>query len=223
MRYVPPIVLSLAFQRSFPRVFDYVQALLRLRRSGESQQLQWPAWCAFPVGVSYDLLRQHYGYERDGVEPYLLSALAGWRIEKRVLRLDAAGFDEATNLPEVNAIPVSSLFSLPWQCLYLEYPSGLDALGSFLFLDYNGEEQKNLFFLLHLAPHHVEPVCLPLTSQHKTLDDIASDFKRCCAQHKGKKDQALFFRKAMALCAVDLGLLGQICNEQIATPRSFLN
>jgi len=219
MRHSPVFAVSLAFQRSFPHVLDRARDLQTRRKKGESEKLSWPAWCGFPVGLAYDVLRCYYGYERDGVEPFLLAALAGWRLDKQVLRLDAARFEEACCLPELDVTPLTGLYTLPWSCLYLEYPDTAGALGAFIFLDYNGDEQKHLVFLLQLEMYRVEPVLLPLTPQHETFGHITRDYLNCCARHRESGEQARFFRKAMALCSVNLGMLQRVCGCETAAVR----
>lgn len=209
--------LSLAFQQSFRGVFDHAARLLEVRRAGTSPELSWPAWCGFPVGLAYDVLRCHYGYERDGVEPFLLAALAGWRRGKRLLRLDAEHFEAAfclPDLPDLSETPLTSLYAQSWHCLYVEYPSGAGALGAFIFLDFNGEEEQHLVFLLHLEMYRVEPVLLPLTRNHATLGDVGADYLNCCARHRESDEQARFFRQAMAYCGVNLNVLREICRRE---------
>lgn len=208
--------LSLAFQRSFPGIFHHVSRLQNARRKSESRQLHWPAWCCFPVGLAYEVLRHHYGYDRDGVEPFLLAALAGWRSSREVLLLDAPGFEAATIMPEVDETPLAGLWSRAEFSLYVQYPSGAQALGSFIFLDYNGEEQQHLVFLLHLAMYRVEPLLLPLTLRHHSLGDCAADLQQCCAAHYEREDQARLFRQAMALCGVNLGVLRGVCRSEVS-------
>lgn len=213
MQYVPPYVLSLAFQRGFPRVFSHSSRLLDMRRNGEHPRLSWPAWCAFPVGLALDLLREHYGYARDGVEPCLLAALAGWRLERRLLRLDAEAFARAADAPEINDIPVSTLFTLPWNCLYVEYPSGVGALGSFLFQDWNGPGQETLFMLLHLEPWRVEPLAFPLVDRDATLARLYADHAQ--ARRHGPRgqlaEQGQLFEQALDLALRNLGVLSFAC------------
>lgn len=216
--------LSLAFQRSFPGVFDHACRLLEQRRQDVSPQLTWPAWCCFPAGLAWEVLRHHYSYEREGVEPFLLAALTGWRLSRQVLKLDAAQFEASLAMPELDHTPLDLLLSQPASCLYVAYPSGVQALGSFIFLDYNGDDQRHLVFLLHLEMYRVEPLLLPLTSRHHTLGDLAADHQRCCAAHFGGEQEARLFRRAMALCCVNLNVLRSRCSiDEGVGPKASLN
>lgn len=221
MRHMPTCGLSLAFQRTFPRVYDHVQDLLRIKRQRTSPQLSWPSWCYFPVGLSYDLLRQRYGYSQDGVEPFLLSALVGFNAQRRILYPDAGAFHQAAESAECASLPVGSLYNMQHSCLYISYPSDAEpgALGSFLFPDYNGPGEESLIIVLHLESYHVEPVCFPLPSGRSPMEELHFDLER--AVHAGKPAGVsdAFFSRALRLCRVNLRILAQ---EGIRRPEAVL-
>ncbi|MGE4298490.1 MAG: hypothetical protein AB7E47_10710 [Desulfovibrionaceae bacterium] len=217
MKLTPVVALSLALQRTFPHVFRQVHLLKTKHDQGESPRLAWPDWCVFPIGLSFDLLRGSYGYERNGVEPFLLSALAGWETERRIVRLDPAALPRTDGLPSVNGVPVTALSSQTWRCLYVAYEGDAEethgALGSFIFCNYNGPGEDDLVFLLHLDPYRVEPVTFPLQPRGKTLGGLAVDLERAlragCPTAARAEDG--LFDTLMALCRVNLGFLDTIC------------
>ncbi len=212
-----PFALSLALQRSYPRLYDHVARLTRERRLGTSPQLSWPAWCGFPVGLAHDVLVQHYNYRQQGVEPFLFSAMAGWRIERRAMLLSARQARLLHEIPECNDVPVSELYKLPWKCLYLEYPDTLPemlqgALGSFLFMDYYGPGQEQLVMLLHLDTYSVEPICFPITGKDRTLADMYDDWRGAMEKRPSNVDESLF-GLSMVLCRINLGVISHICGR----------
>lgn len=210
-------MLSLAFQRSFPRVFDHVERLTALREQdkGEGRRLRWPSWCAFPVGLALDVLRQHYGYDRDGVEPALLAALAGWRGERASLLLTREDVARGERGPEWNEVPTGELRALPWSCLYVEYPEGLGVLGAFLFLDWNGPGQESLVMVAQCELYRVEPIVLPLEPSG-TLGDMSRALARIldpAASDRLPSDPATvdLLRTVLPLARANLGLLSAAC------------
>ncbi len=213
MRHMPTCGLSLAFQRSFPHVYDHVQDLVRIKKQGNEPKLSWPSWCYFPVGLSFDLLRNQYGYSQDGVEPFLLSALVGFRAQRSMIYLDSEEFQEAAESESCTALPVSNLYSMPRSSYYVAYPEDgrveTGALGSFMFLDYNGPGEESLIFVLQLESYHVEPVCFPLASGQSILGEVSFDLERALHHERPAGVSEAFFLRAMRLCRVNLSVLAQ--------------
>ncbi len=213
MRHMPTFGLSLAFQRTFPHVYDHVQDLMRIKKQGSESKLTWPSWCCFPVGLSYDLLRQRYGYAQDGVEPFLLSALVGFRAQRTMVHLDGEEFQEAAESEQCTPLPVSSLFSMPRTNYYVAYPEDgsvdAGALGAFMFLDYNGPGEESLIFVLHLASYHVEPVCFPLSAGQNLLEEVHFDLERALHTQRPAGLSPEFYENAISLCRINLRVLAQ--------------
>ncbi len=213
MKHAPTWGLSLAFQRSFPHIYDHVNDLLQIKKDG-SPQLSWPSWCYFPVGLSFDLLRHRYNYTQHGVEPFLLSALTAFNSRRRIVYLESEDFVRAAESTDYMALLQSNLYNLPHRCVYLSYPSEAGALGSFVYLDYNGPQEESLIFVLHLEPYHVEPVCFPLGAEQGPMENLQFDLERAVTAGKPAGVSDTFFQKAITLCRVNLRTLSKLVVRQ---------
>ena len=139
----PPEALEKNVLSAFPDLDANVENLMNAK-----EDLPWPDWCFLPMAASYAIVTS--GAEIPFAKRYManagidmlraVSAIVPWRLHKIIYRFDRDLADELMqkdSTPE--NIPAEVLHHMPYPCIYIENPPGLedDFNGLFCFLEWD--------------------------------------------------------------------------------------
>lgn len=131
----------------------------RISRSLNADGPRWPNWCYLPMTDSYSIVT---GAAEERVAMYLmtaaermadlrkLAAIIPWRVAKPIYRFDADLAAELMDSADDSRIPAEVLIRLPYPCVFIEHPPGVDDCeGVFAFLEADERYPEALELRLH--------------------------------------------------------------------------
>lgn len=137
----PPERLEGYLLRAYPTLEEITEWML-----GRKESVRWPEWCYLPMAASYGIVsggadipiaKRYVSNNLNYLEA--MSAILPWRLHKVIFRFDPDLTDELTakdTLPE--DIPASLLFHMPYPCVFIAEPPGVDDCdGVFFFLEWD--------------------------------------------------------------------------------------
>lgn len=150
----PPERLERDMLQAFPDLDALTADMLTLKG-----QVGWPDWCYLPMSAAFAIvtggadkaIAQRY-IAATGMDTFRrLATVIPWRLAKVVYRFDPALTDELTR-DDGNPLdaPVELLTRLPYPCVYIEHPPGLDNCdGVFAFLEWDERYPDAVELRLH--------------------------------------------------------------------------
>jgi hypothetical protein len=131
----------------------------RISRSLNADGPRWPSWCYLPMADSYSIVT---AAAEERVAMYLmtaaermydmrrLAAIIPWRVAKPIYRFDADLAAELMTGAGDSRIPAQVLMRLPYPCIFIEHPPGVDDCeGVFAFLEADERYPEALELRLH--------------------------------------------------------------------------
>lgn len=131
----------------------------RISRSLNADGQRWPSWCYLPMTDSYSIVT---AAAEERVAMYLmtvsermadlrkLAAIIPWRVAKPIYRFDPDLAAELMDSADDSRIPGDVLMRLPYPCVFIEHPPGIDDCdGVFVFLEADERYPKSLELRMH--------------------------------------------------------------------------
>lgn len=119
-----PLDFLIEYNKKYPNIWKYAEKY-------QSEKDLWDdTICYFPIGASMGILQEFYNVPFTILtkDAYVISGLAGWRIDKKVYQYDEQIcnllFQQAEN-PEDLMLTTDVLRLLPSKSLYIKYPSNI--------------------------------------------------------------------------------------------------
>lgn len=155
----------------------------RISRSLNADGPRWPSWCYLPMGDSYSIVT---GAAEERVAMYLmtaaermadlrkLAAIIPWRVAKPIYRFDPDLAAELMDSADDSRIPAEVLIRLPYPCVFIEHPPGVDDCeGVFAFLEADERYPEALELRMHYLfidnKIHVAVVQYDLTGRDSSI------------------------------------------------------